>query len=170
MKIFYPILLILLVGQLCYAQNDLPNTFHLQKAFDSPKASINDVAWIAGHWQGTAFGGIIEEVWTPPLGNSMMAAFKLVNDEKTNFYEVIIISEEDETLVMKLKHFHSDLKGWEEKEEYIEGKLIKIEGQKVYFNGFTYERVDENHLNIYVVMKEGEQVSEMKFAYEQVIK
>jgi len=151
-----------------FAQNDLLNTISLQEEFSSPKASITEVSWIAGHWQGEAFDGIIEEVWTPPLGNSMMAAFKLVNEEQITFYEIITIAEENESLVMKLKHFHSDLKGWEEKDEYIEAKLVKIEGQKAYFNGFTYERVDDEHLNIYVVMSNGEQKSEMKFAYKQV--
>ncbi|MEL6945864.1 MAG: DUF6265 family protein, partial [Bacteroidota bacterium] len=163
MKVIYPILIFLCCWsiQMSFAQNDLLNTISLQEEFSSPKASITEVSWIAGHWQGEAFDGIIEEVWTPPLGNSMMAAFKLVNEEQITFYEIITIAEENESLVMKLKHFHSDLKGWEEKDEYIEAKLVKIEGQKAYFNGFTYERVDDEHLNIYVVMSNGEQKSEM---------
>jgi len=147
-----------------YAQQ----TIQLKDGITPPKANITDVAWIAGHWQGEAFGGTIEESWTPPLGNSMMGIFKLVNDGKTNFYEIIIISEEDETLVMKLKHFHSDLRGWEEKDEYIEAKLVKLETNKAYFEGFTYEKVDDMHLNIYVLMEEDGKHSEMKFTFEQV--
>ena len=61
----------------------------------SPKGSINEVAWIAGHWQGKAFGGIVEETWSPPLGGSMMCVFKLVVESEVRFYEIVTISEEN---------------------------------------------------------------------------
>ncbi len=44
---------------------------------NSPEATLEDVSWIAGHWKGEAFGGIAEEIWSPPLGDSMMFVFKL---------------------------------------------------------------------------------------------
>ena len=33
------------------------NTLSVSESESSPKASIQDVAWISGHWQGEAFGG-----------------------------------------------------------------------------------------------------------------
>ncbi len=53
----------------------------------SPQATLQDIAWISGYWKGEAFGGITEEMWSNPLGNSMMFAFKLVVDDKVKFYE-----------------------------------------------------------------------------------
>ena len=85
----------------------------------SPVANLKDMSWLAGHWRGEAFGGITEEIWSPPLGDSMMFVFKLVSDNAVGFYEIGHIRQIDETLVLQLKHFHGDLKGWEEKEETV---------------------------------------------------
>ena len=134
----------------------------------SPKANIEDVAWLAGHWQGNAFGGIVEEIWAPPLGNSMMGSFKLVADEKVQFYELETISEENETLILRLKHFCADLKGWEEKDETVDFKLVKIIYGKACFDGFTIERISENELNMYVIIDYEGTKQEMKFEYKKV--
>jgi hypothetical protein len=141
------------------------NTLKLPYKIPSPKASINDVAFISGYWQGEAFDGIIEEIWSQPLGNSIMGSFKLVVNNTVNFYELCSISEEQETLIFRLKHFYTDLKGWEEKDEVLEAKLVKIENNKAYFNNFTFERFDETTLNIYIIFNEKEP-TEMKFSYQ----
>ena len=83
----------------------------------------------------------------------MMGSFKLVTNENVQFYELCTISEENETLVFRLKHFHNDLKGWEEKDERLEAKLVKIENNKAYFNDFTFEKINKNELVIYAVFK-----------------
>lgn len=158
----YLAFLFLIVSFLTYAQNTLK--------FDSSngitKANIQDVSWIAGHWTGEAFGGTTEEVWTAPLGGSMMGSFKMVVDGKVEFYEFCTISEENETLYFRLKHFHSNMKGWEEKDERINAQLVKIQGKRAYFNNFTFERVNEYELNIYVVFKDEKNVEEeLKFNY-----
>lgn len=142
------------------------NTLKLTEDILSTKASIEEVSFIAGYWQGEAFGGITEEVWTNPLGNSMMGSFKLVVDNKIEFYELCTISEENETLIFRLKHFHPNLKGWEEKDEMIEAPLVKIDGNRAYFNDFTFERLNDTTLNIYVVFKDNDaSEEEMKFSY-----
>ena len=142
------------------------NTLTLEDK-DSPAASINDVARIAGNWQGEALGGITEEIWTAPLGKSMMGSFKLVVNEIVQFYELCTITEENESLLLRIKHFDKDLKGWEEKDQSIEFPLVKIEKNKVYFDGLTFEKINEDELNIYVIFKdEGKEEVEMKFNYK----
>ena len=156
--------LLLLVSTTIFSQN----TLQLNGA-ESPKATLSDVAWIAGHWQGEAFGGIIEEIWAPPLGNSMMGAFKLLENGIVSFYEMETISEENETLILRIKHFHGDLKGWEEKDETIDFPLVKIEGNSAYFEGLTFEKISDTEMNIYVVIGEdGTTGEEYKFNYKLV--
>ncbi len=151
-----------------FGQNERLNTLTYSDTTGSPKADLSNIQWIEGHWKGEALGGITEEVWTPPLGGSMMCAFKLVVNSKVKFYELLTIAEEDNSLILKLKHFHSDLKGWEEINETIDFKLVKVTENKVYFDGFTFEQLTDNEMNIYVVfMNEGEK-SEMKFNYKKV--
>jgi len=158
----YLALLLFIVSTTLISQN----TLTLEDK-DSPAASINDVAWIAGNWQGEALGGITEEIWTAPLGKSMMGSFKLVVDEIVQFYELCTITEENESLLLRIKHFDKDLKGWEEKDQSIEFPLVKIEKNKVYFDGLTFEKINEDELNIYVIFKdEGKEEVEMKFNYK----
>ncbi|MFT6826856.1 MAG: hypothetical protein ACJAZV_000133 [Roseivirga sp.] len=131
----------------------------------SPKANLSQVAWIAGHWKGEAFGGITEEVWTAPLGDSMMGAFKLVVENKVEFYEICQMIQENETIMFRLKHFDGKLKGWEEKDETQDFALVKIEKDAVYFNDFTIKRISEDHIIFYVVIEEEGKSQEIEFKY-----
>ncbi|WAC01195.1 DUF6265 family protein [Lacinutrix neustonica] len=123
------------------------------------------MSWIAGHWKGEAFGGVTEEIWGPPSGKSMLFSFKLVKDEDVVFYEVGGIREINNTLIFQLKHFGKDFRGWEQKDETIDAKLIKIEGNRAYFDQFTFEKINDNELNIYVVIEENGKSEEVTFNY-----
>lgn len=134
----------------------------------SPKAKIADVAWIAGEWRGKAFGGIVEENWSKPSGGSMMAAFKLTVDNKVRFYEIEIIREVKESLILQLKHFNGDLKGWETKDETVDFPLVKITDNAVYFDGMTFEKISDDEMNVYVLMTDKhKKKTEMKFNYKK---
>jgi hypothetical protein len=143
-------------------------TLEFPKNGTSPQATLSDVQWIQGHWTGEALGGQAEEIWSPPLGESMMGSFKLVQDDKVKFYEIITISETEQTLIMRLKHFDAELKGWEEKDETVNFKLVKLNPGKVFFDGLTFERINENEMNVYVRFESDEQDSEGKFNYHRV--
>lgn len=141
------------------------NTMEWEEGMKSPKLALSEAEWIAGHWIGEAFGGSIEEVWTPPLGNSMMFVFKLVVEGKIVFYEIGYIKQVEETLLMELKHFDEHLKGWETKDETVAFKLIKRTENKLFFDGLTFEKISENEMNIYVVVEDKGKEEEIKFSY-----
>jgi len=127
---------------------------------------LENLTWIAGNWKGEAFGGITEENWSEPSGGSMMASFKLIDNGKVAFYELEIIREIENTLILQLKHFHNDLKGWETKDETIDFPLIKITPDKVIFKGMTFEKISENEMNVYVDIKQEDgTVENVKFNY-----
>ena len=151
-----------------FAKDEFENILQFDKAAGSPKADLSAVAWIAGHWRGEALGGVVEEIWTPPLGGSMMAAFKLAVNDVVKFYELETIMEQGDTLILKLKHFSPKLHGWEEKEETVDFKLVKVTDDKVYFDGMTFENVSNENMNVYVLIgNEGEE-KETKFSYRKV--
>ncbi len=159
------LLLYMLVGaQLLFGQE---NTLQWTADTETTKASLADAAWIAGHWMGEAFGGITEEVWTPPLGGSMMFVFKLVVENEVQFYEIGYIKEVEDTLILQLKHFHANLKGWEEKDDTVDAKLVKVGDDKLFFDDFTFEKVNEKEMNIYVVIEENGKREEVKFNYKK---
>ncbi len=155
------ILLLLLTASFGFAQN----TLHYNDEKGSPKATLQNISWISGNWIGEALGGICEENWSKPIGNSMMFNFKLVKNGKVVFYELGHIIEKDNTLLLQLKHFGADLKGWERPEISEEFRLVKVEENKVFFNQFTFEKVSDNEMNIYVVFEETGK--EMKFNYKK---
>ncbi len=162
------LLVISITFNLVLAQDKTEYILTFDSLVGSPKATLEDVAWISGYWRGDAFGGEVEEIWSSPLGNSMVASFKLVVDDEVKFYEIETITEKNGSLILQLKHFHSDLKGWEEKDETVDFPLVKITESNVYFDGMTFEKVSDNEMNVYVRIKQADNASEeMKFNYHK---
>ncbi|WP_323788007.1 DUF6265 family protein [Psychroserpens sp.] len=129
---------------------------------------LENCAWIAGNWKGEAFGGITEENWSEPSSGSMMATFKLINNGKVSFYEIEIIREVENTLVLQLKHFDNDLKGWETKNETVDFPLKEITVNRVVFEGMTFEKVSDNEMNVFVDIKtDSGEVEIVKFNYKK---
>ncbi|WP_350289189.1 DUF6265 family protein [uncultured Croceitalea sp.] len=160
------VLLFLLV--INYASIHGQNTLQLVEEKQPAEASIALVSWLEGHWKGTAFGGVTEEIWSPIDDKSMMFIFRHLINGKVNFYEIGHIKEVDSSLVFELRHFDAKLHAWEEKNEVQQFKFIKHEGNRVYFDGFTFEKVSPNEINIYGLIgnKDGSE-SEVIFNYKK---
>lgn len=127
---------------------------------------LKNISWISGNWKGEAFGGITEENWSKPSGGSMMATFKLIDKGTVVFYEIEIIREIENTLILQLKHFNNDLKGWETKDETIDFPLKEITTNKVIFDGMTFEKVNDNEMNVYVdIHQKDGTIENIKFNY-----
>ena len=131
-----------------------PNTLKLDKQENRPTARITDIAWLQGRWVGAGLGGTTEEVWAPPLGDSMLGMYRLVKNGKVMFCELCTIVEDGDSLVLKLKHFDSKLKGWEEKDVTVNFPLVKLTGSEAYFDGLTFRKTPEGDLLAYVVTRD----------------
>lgn len=130
------------------------NTLKLAAGQTSEKASIADMAFLAGAWTGTGLGGFSEEVWSKPQGGVMMGTYRLIKDEKPVFYEMLWLMETEGTLILRLKHFNPDLTGWEEKDKTVDFKFVKKDGKRMYFSGLTFDQVSNNELNIYLALRQ----------------
>lgn len=150
-----------------FAQESFENVLQFDAAAGSPKAELGDVAWIAGYWRGEAMGGVAEEIWSRPHGGSMMAAFKLTVNGVVKFYELETIVEQDETLLLRIKHFAADLHGWEARDESVDFRLVKMTADKVYFDGLTFEKVSDDEMNVYVIIGDEGEEKETKFNYRR---
>lgn len=147
-----------------YAQN----TLQLDKGKQSPKSNIGLVSFMEGHWKGVAFGGITEEIWSPAESGVMMFVFRHMADGKITFYEIGHVREIDATLIFELRHFDGNLHAWEEKNEVQQFRFIKAEGNRVYFDGFTFENVGDNEINIYGLIGNDDRTkSEIVFNYKK---
>ena len=134
----------------------------------SPRASINDFAWIAGQWEGRAMGGTFESSWNRPSANSMLGMFKFMKDEKVVFYELLTIVQEPEGIVLRLKHFDAKLVGWETKEESIEFPFISASPKELKFDGIQFVKATEHSIHVSVTIDDAGETRQLDFTYESV--
>lgn len=119
------------------------NTLSLDSPENAPKADIMDLNWMVGRWEGEGFGGIVEENWNPAIGGTMVGSFRLVKEGAPNFYELLLIVPERESLVYKVKHFNPDMSGWEEKDESVSFPLVRLVQDTAFFEGLTIIRIGD---------------------------
>jgi hypothetical protein len=99
------------------------------------RASVADLAWIAGHWVGDAGGDVSEEVWTEPAGDCMVGLWRYVSGGRLKVYESLALVAEGDGVVMRLRHFGPDGVGWEEKERPISLRLVAAGEGEAAFEG-----------------------------------
>ncbi len=145
------------------------NTMTADSTTTPIRVPIDSFEFIVGHWRGEALGGMCEEIWSPPLGDAMMCAFRLVKDGQTSFYEMVSLIELEDRVEMRLKHFNTDLVGWEEKDEIVSFPLLKLEKNTAWFDGLTMQRVDPGTLLVHVRTSDKGKESELEFRYRRVM-
>jgi len=141
------------------------HTYQLEPDEARPAATIDDAAWLVGSWTGTAFGGRFEETWNPPSAGTMVGFFKLLGDDGVAFYELLLLSVEDGTLTLKVKHFNPDFSAWEDKADYVSFRLVKKDDDALHFGGLSFYRRGDDEIDGYIVMRSGEDVSEHHLQY-----
>lgn len=130
------------------------HTFKLNQDAKPAVGSLSDVAWLTGSWQGTAFGSQFEEVWNPASAGSMVGMFKLFDEAKgVNFYELMLLKEEQSSLVLLVKHFSADFTAWEDKGDFVKFKLVGINENAIHFSGLSFYRKGPDQIDGYIVMK-----------------
>ena len=130
------------------------NTLKLAEGQASEAATVADLARLAGSWTGTGLGGVSEEIWSKPANGIMMGMYRLIKEDKPVFYEALWLIEENGTLIMRLKHFHPNLVGWEEKDKTVDFRFVKKEGKRIYFSGLTFDFAVNNELTIYLALRQ----------------
>ena len=146
------------------------NTRRLAAGEPGAAAKIADLAWLAGTWRGAGLGGMNEEHWSAPAGGAMMGMYRMLKDERVVFYELLTLGESAGSLLLTLRHFHPDLRGWEERDDTVRMPFIKAEAGRYYFEGLTLEpRPDA--LTIYLAIERKDQkdgpATEVTFNYRR---
>ena len=104
----------------------------------SAPPTLDDLAWIAGHWQGEPpGGGQADEIWTPPAAGAMMGSFRWTRGDRVIVYEFLLIEETADGIVLRLRHFNPGSVGWEEKDAPLNFALIEGGQQGVTFQAQT---------------------------------
>ena len=67
--------------------------------------SVDDLQFMKGRWAGSLGPATLEETWNDPKAGTMVAVVRMSSPQGTVFVELIIISEENDTLVLRLQQF-----------------------------------------------------------------
>jgi hypothetical protein len=136
-------------------------------------ATVADVAWIAGDWQGEAGpGALSQEVWAAPAGDCMMGMWRLVVDGRVKLFESLSIVAETGGPVLRLRHFGRDGVGWEEKDKPLTLPLVESgEGLAVFAGAgrsgplrIVYRRTSGDAMTVAVEKDAGSGVFEFRRA------
>ena len=148
--------------------HETAHTLRFDPSQPKPKATTRDIAWLRGAWEGPAFGGISEEIWSGPRAGTMMGVYRSVENGAVKFYEINSIVEVGESLEMRLKHFNADFTGWEEKDIVRSFPLIKILDGQLFFEGMTYVKNGNDRITVYLAVGGKEKpVREVVFEYRR---
>ena len=141
----------------------------LGQSVSSSGHHINNFAWLAGHWQGDGFGGQSVEIWSPPSAGTMMGMYQHSQQGKVIFYEFFIIKEEADGFKLKLKHFTSELIGWEEKDKYVTFPLLSLSPTRIEFDGLIMEKIDNDKIQVTVqIQQKNGEIKKEVFHYIRV--
>jgi len=143
------------------------HTFKLDDPDARPEGTLEDVAWMVGSWAGEAFGGTVEEVWNPASLGTMVGMFKVMAEGKVSFYELMLLAEEEGSLVLKVKHFNADFTAWEEKDDYVTFRFISTTPDAVHFSGLSFYRINDDEIHVYIALHNDEKVWEEKLVYRR---
>lgn len=95
--------------------------------------TLHDLAFISGHSRGELEGGIADEEWSQPIGDTMMGMYCYVKDGQVKMYEMMAIEQTANGPVLRLKHYNAGLQAWEEKTKVWDFPLVKFSPQDALF-------------------------------------
>jgi hypothetical protein len=142
------------------------------------KATVDQLAWVAGAWTGTLGDRTIEQHWSAPLGGSIIAMYRSIQANRATLYELLAIEQEGEGVVLRIKHFAPGpgLVSREAKDESANNRLVSLTGRMAVFEGgdaanpvrITFTSPDPATLNIVSERRrEGKPVS-TEYKYKRI--
>ena len=114
-------------------------------------ATADRLHWMTGRWLGTDGETRIEEIWSPVDAGIMVGSFRWLEGAAPRFYEFMLLKPGSKGLELHIKHFGSDLVGWEEKDASTAFDLVEANGREAVFrprakgsSGWAVYRVAED--------------------------
>lgn len=141
---------------------------------DLSRVRLADLSFISGSWQAEWGGGLGEEHWSIPSGDSMVGTFRFVKDGKARFYELMLIEQTATGLVLRLKHFNPGLIGWEEKAQVYSYSLIEYRQNTAAFelvdkkSRLTFHRISKDALSVLLEQSANGKQSTQEFKFKLV--
>jgi len=134
------------------------------------KMTLTEFESLVGHWRGEGLGGVCEETWLPESGGIMLGTFKLMQEGKVNFFEIMTLSIDSIGPAVRVKHFNADMTGWEDKADMVTFRYDSTVAGEMFFGGLRFSSPTEDSLKIGVRFKKSDGTRDEKFINCQRVK
>ena len=135
-----------------------------------PKASIADVRWMEGGWEGPLESAMQQySVFSPVSGHMPGFTRAWGPDGAIWFYEINDLVEVHGSLEFRVKHFSGELSGWEGKDQFVRHRLITITDHALYFDGLTIVKEGADHFTVYVRITDGDRKGQIVVVHQRRI-
>lgn len=126
-----------------------------------PKATVDDLAWMSGTWVGALGPNSLEEHWSEPKAGSIAALVRMASAKATSMFELIVVEQEGESLVLRVQQWNPGFKPRTEGPQVM--RLAEIGERTVTFEaidegglkGLTYARPADDEFTISLLNAEG---------------
>jgi len=98
-------------------------------------SALRDVAFMVGRWVGGEGGDLSEEVWTEPSGDTMLGMWRYVAGGSARVLEILVLRQEGDDVVLRLRHFDAQLVAREDKETPLVLRLVRRQPNEARFEG-----------------------------------
>ena len=144
------------------------------------KATVQQLEWLAGAWSGTLGDRTIEQHWSAPVGNSIVAMYRSIRNNQVTLYELLAIEQEGDAVVLRIKHFAPGpgLVGREAKDESVNHTLVRLDGRTAVFQGIggdnpakvSFSNPDPQSLTIVVERTRDGAPASTEFKYTRLVR
>jgi hypothetical protein len=130
---------------------------------DNAQATLSELAWLEGKWQGSWGPRIAEQAWMAPRAGQMVGLFREV-ENMTLVVELYSLVEAPDGIELRLRHFTPSLVTWEESNSTML-KLVSVDPKTAVFENrsegqpkrYTLIRVDADNYVSRVEIASGEE-------------
>lgn len=130
------------------------------EAVEQARVDLADAAWLEGCWAGTGFGQSATECWMSAPNGRMTGMFQLVDHEgRQTMSEIFVLDVFDDGPALRLKHFHPDLTGWEERDAHVVFPVLETGPDFVRFDGLVYRLLEDGSLQVELRVKRNGEAS-----------
>lgn len=92
---------------------------------------IDRLAWMEGGWGDYRNGNHMEEFWSGPAAGTMVGMFRWIKGDDLRFYELIVLEEFEDGVVMRIKHFNRGFEPWEQ--EHVLLHVVDLQERRAVF-------------------------------------
>lgn len=103
-----------------------------------PATEIENLEFLAGSWRGELGETLVEETWLPPHKGNMTGVFRMSGEAQVDLVEIMTMTETDEGVVYRLRHFDTALVPWaSEAEGPMEARVVIVDTDTARFEIIT---------------------------------